>query len=641
MMSSKIYSNSVYSSGEAINQGGQLMPYIFRERSGKLRWKDLMRLDLEAMVRNNDISPLEPFLENLIFSSIDDNDLQMVPESSVLKLVKMHQYIMEFLLDSQQRLENENRTLETNYSNLLSESLVKENSLKQNKSLINSLKKDKKEKETVLNTYKLLLEEYKTEKVNNEKLNESSSSKKYYMCKMCEGKRFSSEEKLEAHMKRRHMVDEDSIRKEPNFDEKLDQMKTYFETYIKNFNNDSYMKIFENQKNLESKLNEIKYDKGSDIKDLENHFKNTLLEMKEMYIKNSLNIQSNQLGQSYINIKRDSDEDSEKLKKETQKMNEMLKEIMKEQHEKMHGLTEQFSQFKNKISDEFKEIKHLKNLKTSELVLGKAENMMIEQHHTVDNSVTKKLVKKSTSPRITQAESIQIGSTPNKKEKEIIIDTTVQTSIQKKKTHFNAGPLESDSDSEFDKMKNLSVSMQKQEEMIFSFAPDKKIKIEEKPTVVEQIKVVEVIQAVSATNEPSKQMSSERGHHLRQSEQLQNVKENINHPMPKPAEKPKEDIVNTGMKDDQEVKTIKEADNSNAEQLLKSDQDIKQSIEVKEVQLLKAKLPKVNKEEDKIKNREKLENFFHKFYDRDNITLHPDQSKIFLLHKEIMYYFII
>jgi len=53
--------------------------YIFRERSGRLKWREIQKLDLDSMIKDNDISPLENYLENLIFSNIDETDLQIVP----------------------------------------------------------------------------------------------------------------------------------------------------------------------------------------------------------------------------------------------------------------------------------------------------------------------------------------------------------------------------------------------------------------------------------------------------------------------------------------------------------------------------------------------------------------------------------
>ncbi len=192
-------------------------------------------------------------------------------------------------------------------------------------------------------------------------------------------KKFSSEENLDSHLRRRHARDVKEIYpghynesssnniSKPKIEEKFEEMKSFFETYLKNFQNDSFMKLIEQQKNLEHKLIEMKSEKGNDIREIENTFKSTLLEMKEMYLKNSINQSMNQshlLGNTgFVNpashafhasqaihspiyteksMRKDSDHDEKieneisaekavkkNFKKETKKMNETIKEISK------------------------------------------------------------------------------------------------------------------------------------------------------------------------------------------------------------------------------------------------------------------------------------------------------------------------
>lgn len=516
--------------------------YIFKERSGRLKWREIQKLDLDSMIKDNDISPLENYLENLIFSNIDETDLQIVPETSFLKLVKINQYVMEFLLDTQQRLEYENKILEVNYSQLVNEAITKENVLKENKSLINALKKDKKEKEIVLNTYKCLMDEYKSHGIlaanNTHGMQSSNSSvveRKYFFCKFCEGKKFSSEENLDSHLRRRHARDVKEIYpghhnesssnniSKPKIEEKFEEMKSFFETYVKNFQNDSFMKLIEQQKNLEYKLIEMKSEKGNDIREIENTFKSTLLEMKEMYLKNSINQSMNQshlLGNTgFVNpashgsqaihspiyteksMRKDSDDDKKlveneisaekavkkNIKKETKKMNETIKEISKEQNEKIEKLINQFLMFKESIVDEFKEIKE-KSIVVPESVSDKnkmnserGERGLRGQRGQREPTI------------ISNVESIEIAKEQDSPRKyKLIKENVVEKTISNKKVLFNAGPLESDSEEEKEdlkynkisreemKFKNSSVNIESssKEEIIdtkFSFAPNENL----------------------------------------------------------------------------------------------------------------------------------------------------------------------
>jgi hypothetical protein len=529
-------------------------PYIFKERSGRLKWREIMKLDVDLMIRENDISPLENYLENLIFSNVDETDLQIVPETSFLKLVKINQYVMEFLLDTQQRLEYENKILEVNYSQVVNDAITKENILKENKSLINALKKDKKEKEIVLNTYKCLIDEYKSQGiigVNNNNNNYQSSSnsiveRKYFFCKFCEGKRFSSEENLEAHLRRRHGREfnsgesskefnkNSSLTSTPKIEEKFEEMKSFFETYVKNFHNDSYLKLIEQQKNLEHKLSEIKSEKGNDFREIENTFKSTLLEMKEMYLKNSMiNNQSmsqsqllglantgfvnplnpvNNVNSSRMNteksIRKDSDDEkklhdvsneksaekaAKKIKKETKKMNETLKEVSKEQNEKIEKLMDQFMKFKETIVDEFKEIKE-KSIQVSENNFNKKD----EQQATKISKVESIQISKEEETLNKMSPSRRVKSSINK-QIELVKENVVEKTIPKKKVLFNAGPLESDNEEDKDnnnidkeemKFKNSSVNIEALNKADnidpkFSFAPKEKENGINKPILVE------------------------------------------------------------------------------------------------------------------------------------------------------------
>lgn len=436
---SPIYQNTMYGS---VNNS---MQYMFKERGGKLRWKEVINLDLESMIRNNDLTPLENYLENLIFSSIEENDIQIVPEASLVKLVKIYQHILEYLLYSQQKLESENRTLESNYNQLVNDSMSKETVLKENKSLIHTLKKDKREKEMVLNTYKVLIDEYKT---NNK--GGVNMSKAYYYCDICEGKKFSTEENLENHMARRHnnnnlysrtlrpqVQTPISYQQDPVLNDKLDLIKSHFDTFIKNNQNESYLKLFDNQKNLENKINELKHEQNVDIKNdissLEKTFKNTLLEMKELYLSNSMNPGAAYMNTPQPNTINNNEETASILKSQAKQMNEIITEMSKIQNERIQVVTEQLQNFKQSISNEFRELRS-----TSE---AKKEAPAKPVFTTVARNVSLELV-------------------APKKINNLLRESHSRRSINKTKHIFNSGPLESDN-SDFNEDENVQKTSMK------------------------------------------------------------------------------------------------------------------------------------------------------------------------------------
>jgi hypothetical protein len=465
-MNSKYYTKDQFQSTNVYNSMNNSGSYNFKERAGRLKWKDIINLDIDSMIRNNDLTPLENFLENLIFSTVDENDLQIVPEPSVLKLIKTYQYTLEYLLYTQQKLENENKILETNYSQMVQDAMTKEGLLKENKSIIRSLKKEKREKEMVLNTYKCVIDEYKGGKGEQ-------TTKNYYYCKICTGKRFSSEDALYEHHQRRHGLNNSNMSKDGHnkgkIDEKFDQMRTYFETYIKSFQNDSYLKIFENQRNLENKLDEVKYSKrGGEVNEIENNFKHTLMEMKEFLMKSTMNNQQQPgLKESNDTESKHYEETMSLLKSQAKEMNDILIQMNKAQNDKIQSVMEQLNNFKSNIADEFNVLKQ-QSLKKKEKKEKKKEKEFNESED--EREKAKKHERKQTPPKkviftaVAQAESIEFK--PILKESHEIRPSSklnssahllkehVQRQVNKftKKQFFNAGRIETDnSDDEHSK----------------------------------------------------------------------------------------------------------------------------------------------------------------------------------------------
>lgn len=512
----------------------------FRERRGKFKWKEIMKLDLDQLVRNNDLTPLNDYLQDLIYASIDENDMQVIPEATFVKLVKMYQYILEYLMQTQQMFENENSSLQNSYNQLINDAMLKEKALKENKNMIRSLKKDKKEKEMILMTYKCILEEQKKSPNLNETDRDTSNIR--YYCRICSGKKFSTEENLEAHMAKRHMHEfKNTPMRESTttFDKKLEEMRTYFESYLKTYQGESFIKLYENQKNLESKLQEIKYEKTQELNDLEKNFRSTLMEMKEFYLKNSIMastttttpITATTIGGTYAPPKNDQAEFISVFKEQVQVMNNALVDINNKNNEKISKILEQMSTFESTVAEEIKEIKDKKDKKKKEKKSEKEkekekledeelekerkekEKLKLEkeklekekeklekeklerekQEIELRTSRRSKHIEEPKSkfiPSMTHVNSIEFT---NEKKPVYIRDTTLNTSITNTKVHFNAGPLESDNDMEqveenLKNKKSIHVSMRNINESIirneslaveqqkFSFAPDASVK---------------------------------------------------------------------------------------------------------------------------------------------------------------------
>jgi len=477
-----------YSNLYTINQNP--MFFSFKVRSGKLRWKEIMKLDIDSMIKTNDISTLESHLENLIFSSVDENDVEIITETTTVKLIKIFQHVLEYLLHTQIRLENENKMVDSNYSQLLNESIFKENMLKENKTLISTLKKDKKEKESILNTYKCIIEEYKnggfantinynTQKrikmsasVNPQSFNEKNH---YFFCQYCSGKKFSNEENLNSHYQRRHAnqnnsetinkkdkdLDISDLRQSKrdyvkNLEGQVEELKHLFQNFMKNnFQNESLTKLAESQKVLENKLGEVNYDKEKMVNLMEENFKKTLIEIKEFVKSNVANNSLSKNQDIYSNneslVKQKEGIDT--INSNINQMNSMISEIKKNQNEKIQNVYEQINNMKSTISSEIKDLKDTNQLKDSNKKIGFGNSQSFNENNF--NRF------KGESVEITNAFSISnLPENLNKNKK-----GSENYNIKVVKPYFNAGPLESDySEDEkpsnnFDLRKNQSVKI--------------------------------------------------------------------------------------------------------------------------------------------------------------------------------------
>ena len=466
--------------------------YVFKERYGKLNWKDVIKIDIDLLIRNNDIAPIEEFIENLVFSNIEDNDMQVIPESFILKLLRTYQYIIEYLMFTQQKVESDNKSIEIQYNTMISDAANKEVKMKENKARINQLKKENKQKEVVLNTYKFLLDDYKksnylylilllycniyrlilTISLYFLILNPSNfldnviDKKEFFYCKYCEGKKFTSQEKVDEHITRRHALQIsqeqllkttlnqnrdkdklDTLIHDVEIEKKLDGLKTYFENFLmtEKKHNDLF-KIMENQKQLEDRIKGIGTGTNPELE-------KQLQEMKDLL---------------------KSQQNKEVDHKDRDEMERTLKKLKDENDQKMLLFTTQIDMLKCTFADE---LSKLKDKKQQPVILYAQEASSVE---------IKRKEKQETPPK-----KVEKAVTPPKKE------TPPKKIIPKKL--FNAAELEDDLDISIEEPKIIPIvkkSTKKVEEPIIKqpeiidppkpiVEAPKEIKIEKSAAVIE------------------------------------------------------------------------------------------------------------------------------------------------------------
>ena len=282
------------------NQNPKVTSHMkFANREGRIRMTEIANLDLNNIIKTNNIMPLEQFAENLIYADINPEDYE---DKNMVKLIKTFQYALEYLNNQQNELENANSILENDYNQLINESYSLEERLKTNKAKISKYNNDKKARLMLIETYRSIInyhvnpgEEESIVIKHIEKISQERSGAKYY-CHICSGKPFSSEDKLESHMKRRHNAQVEFNPLEESFDnyeKKINDIKAYFENIIKQREDEQFKYDYMND------LERMKKQNKQELNDMENRLKDTLDQFRDFIIKTSLQ-QRNQVIEAQV-----------------------------------------------------------------------------------------------------------------------------------------------------------------------------------------------------------------------------------------------------------------------------------------------------------------------------------------------------
>ena len=123
-----------------------------------INWRSVRNIDIDLIRSTNDLSTLEANLKNFIFSEITEEEISSVPEQNVVKLIKILQFAVKYLLNTQDSLENEKNFLQMQCNKSAMDLEEKEAELVNATKLINKLKKEKKDNQSVLITYKTVIQ---------------------------------------------------------------------------------------------------------------------------------------------------------------------------------------------------------------------------------------------------------------------------------------------------------------------------------------------------------------------------------------------------------------------------------------------------------------------------------------------------
>ena len=84
--------------------------FFFQQRRGHLNLRALANINLDKLVREVDIDLLQSQIENITFCNLKEEDLRYLTDPQIIKLFRVSQLMMEYLLYSQDQLvENLNK----------------------------------------------------------------------------------------------------------------------------------------------------------------------------------------------------------------------------------------------------------------------------------------------------------------------------------------------------------------------------------------------------------------------------------------------------------------------------------------------------------------------------------------------------
>ena len=398
---------------------------IYQRPFQKLKWRNIMKIDIDLIRNSNDLSLINNNLENIIFSDITEDDIQDVPEDNVIKLIKILQFINEYLLDQRQMINNriislqqEGEKLVKNNQDLDMNILKQKEHLKkyeQNakdrlkqiadyKSAINTLLKDGK---TILRGKNINITDINMDinRANNyydynQNQNMENNLKSGYKCQYCTGIIFPSKFELNRHLKDIHQITnidepQQNIRIQKTNPVSQTKLTIPIEVNLKPLNN-----IVRNDNNSNSLLEKQLYDMKLDIQKQMSQFEIYRLENQ---IRNQKNNNNN--GEQYKQmIERMGNAFNDKLKQAMGSMVQnqpVVQPIIKKNKnkEKLDKLDEEIYLLKKKIEEA--------RLKNSEL-----DTQIIKKKDEIIQLNIKKYTMTNTNPNKTEIKPKKIQLVP-------------------------------------------------------------------------------------------------------------------------------------------------------------------------------------------------------------------------------------
>lgn len=134
---------------------------MFKDRQtqggGRINWRQLMNVDLDRVVKEIDLQTLETLLNNVTYANLDRDDLERLGDQHFVKLFRIAQLTIEYLLYTQDYFQSVNKVLDVKGREWYTQAKELETRLRAKQEEMRAMKKELKIKQKTLGTYEYLL----------------------------------------------------------------------------------------------------------------------------------------------------------------------------------------------------------------------------------------------------------------------------------------------------------------------------------------------------------------------------------------------------------------------------------------------------------------------------------------------------
>ena len=138
--------------------------FYFQQRRGRLDLKRISRINVERVIEDVDIDTLQSVLESIAFADLNVDDLAHYADDHFVKLFRLSQLIIEYLLNVQNALLTYAKDAEDEYSKIEAACKEGERRLRSRKEKMSGLKKELKRNRKTISTYERLLKQKSLER---------------------------------------------------------------------------------------------------------------------------------------------------------------------------------------------------------------------------------------------------------------------------------------------------------------------------------------------------------------------------------------------------------------------------------------------------------------------------------------------